>query len=148
VTVSVIVLTPIILIVGGVLLAKRYRRRSRLRTDDPVLRVRGAWANVTDSLVDAGLAIAPSWTDDRIADSAGAVAIGAPHETHRLAAMSSTVTFGTRSPDEAHRLADDAASTAAAVEAAIRRSRTRWQRARWRLSLRSFRPSTRSPVTP
>jgi hypothetical protein len=148
VTVSAIVLTPIILLVGGLLLAKRYRRRSRLRTDDPVLRVRGAWANVTDSLVDAGLAIAPSWTDDRIADSAGAVAVGVPHETHRLAAMSSTVTFGTRSSDEARRLADDAATTAAAVEAAIRRSRTRWQRARWRLSLRSFRPSTRSPVTP
>jgi hypothetical protein len=148
VTVSAIVLTPIILLIGGVLIAKRYRRRSRLRTDDPVLRVRGAWANVTDSLVDAGLAIAPSWTDDRIADSAGAVAVGVPHETHRLAAMSSTVTFGSRSPDEARRLADDAASTAAAVEAAIRRSRTRWQRARWRLSLRSFRPSTRSPVVP
>jgi hypothetical protein len=148
VTVSAIVLTPIILLVAAVLLAKRYRRRSRLRADDPVLRVRGAWANVTDSLVDAGLAIAPSWTDDRIADSAGAVAVGVPHETHRLAAMSSTVTFGSRSPDEARRLADDATSTAAAVEAAIRRSRTRWQRLRWRLSLRSFRPSTRSPVTP
>ena len=148
VTVSAIVLTPIVVLIGGVLLAKYLRRRSRLRTDDPVLRVRGAWANVTDSLVDAGLAIGPSWTDDRIADGAGAVAVGAPHETHRLAAMSSTVTFGTRSVDEVRRLADDAASTAALVESAIRRSRTRWQRARWRLSLRSLRPSTRSPVVP
>ncbi|TDT18547.1 transglutaminase superfamily protein [Ilumatobacter fluminis] len=146
-TVSAVVLLPIVVIVGGILLLKLRRRRERLRAADPAARVRGAWANTTDSLVDAGLTIGPSWTDDRIADSSSAVVAGVPHETRRLAAMSSAVTFGTRPNEEAARLADDAARTASAIDAAIRASRTRWERLRWRLSLRSLRRATRSPVT-
>ena len=144
--VSASVLLPIALLVGVVLLIKLRRRRARLRSSDPVERVRGAWANTTDSLVDAGLRIGPAWTDDRIADSSTAVVIGAPHETRRLAAMSSAVTFGSRPAEEAARLADDAARTASAIDAAIGASRTRWERIRWRLSLRSIRRATRSPV--
>ena len=146
-TVSAIVLLPIAAVVGAVLFVKWRRRRDRLRSSDPRLRVRGAWANVTDSLVDAGLTISPAWTDDRIADQSASVVVGVPHETRRLAAMSSAVTFGTRPPDEQRRLADDAMSTARVIDEAIRRSRTRWQRLRWRLSLRSLRRPTRSPVT-
>ena len=44
------------------------------------------------------------------------------------------------------RLVDDAVSTSGAVDDAIRSAQTRWQRIKWRLSLRSLRPSTRSPV--
>jgi len=147
-TVAAVVLVPVLAIVGLVLFVKWRRRRERLRAPDPSARVRGVWANVTDSFVDAGLAIAPSWTDDRIADNSSEVVRGVPHETRRLAAMSSAVTFGTRSREEATRLADDAEVTAQAIDAAIRRSRTRWERLRWRLSLRSLRASSRSPVNP
>lgn len=147
VTVSAIVLLPIALLVGAILAVKVRRRRARLRAGDPAERVRGAWANTTDSLVDAGLTIGTSWTDDRIADSSASVVAGVPHETRRLAAMSSAVTFGSRPNEEASRLADDAARTSAAIDAAIRASRTRWERLRWRLSLRSLRRATRSPVT-
>jgi hypothetical protein len=106
--------------------------------------VRGAWANTTDSLIDAGLSIAPSWTDDTIALHAASVAASMPHEARRLAAMSTAMTFGR--VDDAPRLVEDALMMSAAVDAAIRSSRTVWQRFRWRLSLRSILPATRSPV--
>jgi len=142
------VLGPILLVVGLILLVKWRRRQRRLRASDPVVRVRGIWANTTDALVDAGLTIAPSWTDDTIAERSGAVMVAAPHEARRLAAMASAVTFGSPSRDAAGQLAADASTTASSIEDAIRASRTRWQRMRWRLSLRSLRRSTRSPVTP
>ena len=145
---SAIVLTPVLVFVAVVLFLKWRRRRARLGAADPSQRIRGLWANVTDALVDAGMSIAPSWTDDRIADGSGEFVAGVPHETRRLAAMSSAVTFGTRTAEESEHLAADATSTAAAVIAAIGRSRTRWERTRWRLSLRSLRRSTRSPVVP
>jgi hypothetical protein len=68
----------------------------RLRHPDPAHRVRGAWANVTDALVDAGLTIGPAWTDDRIARGAAPLAPSAPHELRRLAAMATAMTFGDR----------------------------------------------------
>lgn len=142
------VLAPAALVIGLILWVKWRRRRSRLRANDPADRVRGAWANATDSLVDAGLVIPPSWTDDHIAESAASVVAGVPHETRRLAAMSSAMTFGVRRGSAPGQLADDAAATSASIDAAIRAGRSRWERARWRLSLRSIRRSTRSPVTP
>jgi len=60
--------------------------------------------------------------------------------------MSTQVTFG--STQRAAALADDAVLTSEAVDQAIRSDRTRWKRITWRLSLRSFLRSTRSPVAP
>lgn len=135
---------PFVLVVGTIV-GLKWRRRRRRRTDpDPVRRIRGVWANVTDGLVDAGLSIAPSWTDDRIAGAAAATAPGVPHELRRLAAMATQVTFG--STARADNLADDAVRTARTVDLAIRADRTRWRRAGWWLSLRSLRRATRSPV--
>ncbi|MFP5489542.1 MAG: transglutaminase-like domain-containing protein, partial [Acidimicrobiia bacterium] len=139
-------LLPILVVVGTILGAKWWRRRRRLRHPDPEHRVRGAWANVSDALVDAGLSIGPAWTDDRIARGGAQLAPSVPHELRRVAAMETAVTFGFR--DDAWRLVDDAASTSRSIEAALRGERTRWQRIRWRLSLRSLRRSTRSPVVP
>jgi transglutaminase-like putative cysteine protease len=136
---------PIATVVGAIMMLKWTRRRRRLRVVDPAARIRGAWANATDSLIDAGLTIAPSWTDDRIASNAALLAPSAPHEARRLAAMSTAMTFG--STGDGWRLVDDAVSTSGAIDAAIRSERTRWQRLRWRLSLRSLLGSTRSPVT-
>lgn len=142
--VTALAVSPLLLVVAVILALKWQRRRRRLRDPDPARRVRGAWANATDALVDAGLTIAPSWTDDRIAVGAAELAPTAPHELRRLAAMSTAVTFGPR--QHADRIVDDAAATSRLVESALRADRTRWQRIRWRLSLRSFRPSTRSPI--
>ncbi len=140
---------PFVALFGSVLALKRRRRRSRLQADDPFTLVRGVWANTTDALVDAGLSIAPAWTDNRIAEHAAALAPAAPHEMRRLASMSTSVTFGATTIDTdttAWRLVDDAMSTSDAVLAAIRLPLTRWQRIRWLFSLRSLRRSTRSPV--
>ncbi|HTH06673.1 MAG TPA: hypothetical protein VL916_12415, partial [Ilumatobacteraceae bacterium] len=135
---------PILVGVGGILGMKWSRRRRRLRGNDPARRITGAWANTTDSLVDAGLTIGPSWTNDRIADEGAVVAPAAPHEMHRLAATATAITFGADAEDT-HR-ADDAIATSRTVDLAILAGRTRWQRVRWRLSVRSLRKRTRSPV--
>jgi hypothetical protein len=135
---------PFLLAVVGILGVKWARRRRRLRADDPARRIAGAWANTTDSLVDAGLTIGPAWTNDRIAEEANDVAPSAPHEVRRLAATATAITFGEESEDW-HRV-DDALATSRTVDLAILADRSRWQRIRWRLSLRSLRRATRSPV--
>lgn len=137
-------LLPLLIVMGAILALKWRRHRRRLRHPDPALRVRGAWANVADALVDAGLTIGPAWTDDRIARGAAPLAPAAAHELRRLAAMATAMTFGDQR--DAWRLVDDATATSNSVVAAVRDERTRWQRIRWRLSLRSLRPRSRSPV--
>lgn len=143
-TTAIVAVGPLVLIAGAILAVKWRRRRARLRSADPVAKVRGAWANTTDSLVDAGLVIAPAWTDRRIASSAAPLAPTVPHEMRHLAAIATMVTFGPT--DDGWRVVDDAISTSRAIDEAIRAGRTRWQRLRWRLSLRSLRRATRSPV--
>lgn len=141
-------LTPIVLAIGAIVAIKWSRRRRRLTVADAAGRVRGAWANTTDVFVDAGVTIARAWTDDRIADQAAVLAPSIHHESRRLAAMSSSVTFGRPSRDDVQRLASDAAATADRIAATIASGLTRRQRIRWRLSLRSLRARTRSPVVP
>jgi hypothetical protein len=135
---------PFLVAIGGILGIKWTRRRRRLRANDPARRITGAWANTTDSLVDAGLTIAPAWTNDRIAEEATEIVPTAPHEVSRLAATATAITFGEET-DDWHRV-DDAVTTARTVDHAIRDNQSRWQRIRWRLSLRSLRRTTRSPV--
>jgi hypothetical protein len=139
------VVLPVAAFAGVVLVVKWRRRRRRLRAPDPARRIVGAWANVTDWLVDAGLTIAPSWTDDVIAQHALAALPGVPRDVHRLATAATAMTFGPPVAGAGH--ADDAAAVARSVELAIRDERSRWQRIRWRLSTRSLRSRTKSPVT-
>ncbi len=136
-------LLPVALAVATILSVKALRRRRRRRAATAAECVRGMWANTTDALVDAGLTIQTSWTDDHIAVQGANVAPFAQHEIRRLAALATSATFG---PPADHTSAANAAHTELAVEAAIASRLTRWQRWRWRLSLRSLRPSTRSPV--
>lgn len=124
--------------------AKRRRRRRRLSALRPADRVRGAWALATDALVDAGQDIDRSLTDSEIARGGGVLVEDAQGDLIRLAGMSSAATFG--DPDEPDRLADEAAECLGAVESALGADRGRVRRLRWRLSLRSLRASTRSPV--
>ena len=137
---------PFLIAIGTILGIKWNRRRRRRRALDPALRIRGVWANATDSLVDAGMMIGSSWTDDRIAADAVQLAPTVPHEMRRLAAMATQMTFGPTT--RAAALADDAVLTSDAVDQAIRADRTWWQRVQWRLSLRSLRQATRSPIDP
>ncbi len=138
------VVAPLIgaaLLVAGL---KRRRRRRRLSAPRPADRVRGAWALATDALVDAGQNIDRSLTDDEIARGGEVLVEGAQGNLIRLASMSSAATFG--DPDEPDLLADEAVECLGAVEFALGSSRGRVRRLRWRLSLRSLRASTRSPV--
>ncbi len=139
-----VILLPALIAAGLIVGAKYRRRRRRLRAPDPADRIRGAWASATDALVDAGLDIGRSNTDSEIARGGASFAPDASPQLRRLATMSSSATFGTpRHPDL---LADDAASCLGSVEQAVTAERTRLQRLRWRLSLRSLRRATRSPV--
>ena len=111
----------------------------------PTERIRGAWASATDALVDAGLDISQSATDGEIVGASEPLVADARRHLHRLAALSGAATYG--SPQHPDLLAEDAARCLGAVEESMAAERTRWQRIRWRLSLRSLRPATRSPVT-
>ena len=139
-----VLFVPLLCGAGAILGAKHLRRRRRRRAAVPTDRIRGAWASASDDLVDAGLRIPPSSTDIEIATSAEALALGAQRELHRLAALNGAATFGT--PTRSDLLAQDAAACLASIDGAIAADRTRWQRIRWRLSLRSLRSTTRSPV--
>jgi hypothetical protein len=127
-----------------VLLAKFRRRRQRIGSGTPAQRIAGAWAVATDRLVDAGLTIAPSATNGDIATSGALLVASAHRELIQLATLSSAVTFG--SPAETDFLVQDAAAHLSQVETAMAEVRTRGEQLRWRLSLRSLRPGTRSPV--
>ena len=139
------VLLPFTVAAMLILGAKHRRRRRRLGASDAADRIRGAWASATDVLVDAGLRIGAAHTDAEIAGRSAAFAPDASVELRRLATMSSAATFGMpRHPDL---LSQDAVSCLETVEQELSAERTRWQRWRWRLSLRSLRAATRSPVT-
>lgn len=134
------------LIAAGLIVGMKYRRRQRrLRAPDPVGRIRGAWASATDALVDAGLDIAASASDSEIAGHGSPFVPDASPELRRLATMSSAATFG--SPRHIDLVAQEAVSCLGSVERAVISDTTRRQRLRWRLSLRSLRPATRSPVS-
>jgi hypothetical protein len=141
----VLIVLPLAIVAGLIVGAKYRRRKRRLTAPDPADRIRGAWASATDALVDAGLDIDASTTNSEIAVDGAPFAPDASPQLRRLATMSSAATFGTpRHPDI---LADDAASCLAKVEQAVWSVGTRWQRMRRRLTVRSLRRATRSPVT-
>jgi hypothetical protein len=68
----------------------------------------------------------------------------AQRELIQLATLSSAVTFG--SPAETDFLVQDAVAHLSQVETSMAKVRTRGERLRWRLSLRSLKRGTRSPV--
>ncbi|MET0663288.1 MAG: transglutaminase domain-containing protein, partial [Ilumatobacteraceae bacterium] len=139
-----VLVVPLLLGAGAILGAKYHRRRRRRKADEASERIRGAWASATDDLVDAGLLIPQSSTDVEIATCAEVLAPGARRELHRLAALNGAATFGM--PTRADLLAQDAAACLTSIDGAIVNERSRWQRLRWRLSVRSLRSTTRSPV--
>lgn len=143
-TVGGILFLPLLIAALVILGMKRRRRRRRLAAGRAEARVVGAWAAATDRLVDAGLTIESAATNGDIAVAGSPLAAGAERELHRLASLSSAVTFG--APPRPDLLADDASSCLDHVERTMTEDRTRSARLRWKLSLRSLRRSTRSPV--
>lgn len=136
-------LIPVLVFVLIVLGAKRRRRRKRL-SGPPGARVRGAWSLATNALVDGGMTISTGNTNNEIAHGSAPFAPEAQPEVHHLAALASTTTFG--DPLNPEHLASDATSCLNRVENTMRAARTRRERVRWRLSLRSLRRRTASPV--
>ncbi len=134
---------PILLIVG-LILGIKWRRRRRRLSGPPAERIRGAWAIATNALVDGGMTIATSDTNNEIADDAVGYVPTAHREVRRLATLASATTFG--DPARPDLLAEDATACLGQVEASMAESRSLWQRTRWRLSLRSLRRRTASPV--
>jgi hypothetical protein len=139
-----VVVLPLLLAAGLILGVKYRRRKRRLGAQDPTERIRGAWASATDALVDAGLHIDTSATDAEIAADGAQLVTNSSAQLRRLATMSSAATFGR--PHRPDVLAEDAWSCLSSIEQGVVAVRTRWQRVRWRLSLRSLRSATRSPV--
>ncbi|WP_041298461.1 transglutaminase domain-containing protein [Ilumatobacter coccineus] len=136
-------LVPLLLLVA-LILGVKWRRRRRRLSGPPDTRIRGAWTVATNQLVDAGMSIGPAATNNEIADGGVEFAPTADRELHRLAVLASAATFGR--PARPDLLAEDANACLGQVEHSLAAERTRWQRIRWRLSLRSLRSSTRSPV--
>lgn len=136
-------LVPLLLLVA-LILGVKWRRRRRRLSGPPDKRIRGAWNVATSQLVDAGMSIGPAATNNEIADGGVEFAPTADRELHRLAVLASAATFG--QPARPDLLAEDANACLGQVEQSLVSERTRWQRIRWRLSLRSLRSSTRSPV--
>ena len=137
-------ITTLILLLVGLILGIKWRRRRHRLSGAPPERIRGAWAVATNALVDGGMTIATSDTNDEIADDAVGFVPTAHREIRRLATLASATTFG--HPARPDLLAEDAAVCLGRVEASMSESRTFWQRTRWRLSLRSLRSRTASPV--
>jgi hypothetical protein len=138
------ILLPLLALAATILLTKFRRRRRRIRSGTPAQRIAGAWAVATDRLVDAGLTIARSSTNEEISTAGAPLAANAQRELAQLATLSSAVIFG--NPAGIDFLVEDAVLYLDKVETSMAEVRTRGEQLRWRLSLRSLRPSIRSPV--
>jgi len=141
--VSGIVLLPLLIVVM-IILGLKWRRRRRRLSGAPSERIHGAWQEATDHLVDAGLSIGAAMTNDEIARAGRPHAPGAIRELERLATLSTAVTFG--DPARPDLLADDASTCLDVVEESVDTGRSLRFRMRRRLSVRSLRSMTRSPV--
>jgi hypothetical protein len=134
----------LLLIAAFILGAKWRRRRNLLMASEPGDRINGAWRVATMRLVDAGLTFTGSDTNHEIAAAGSSEVPTAQREIHRLATLADASTFG--SPVRADLLAEDAWRCLGQVEASMAESRDWRRRTVWRLSLRSLRRSTASPV--
>jgi hypothetical protein len=121
-----IVLAPFLLIV----VAKWRRRRLRRTASTPLARIRGGWQEYADAVVDHGYEPPPLATRREIAATVGG---GKPAV---LAAVADRAVFAPTDP-----LAEDADKVWRAVNdlnAKLDADRTRWERVKARISLRSF----------
>jgi hypothetical protein len=141
--VGLFVLLPLVAVVLTIILIKR-RRRVGLRSSDPGRRVVTAWALASDALVDAGAQLRHSTTNAELAAIGAEVQPAAASPLRTLSRHAdSTVFSATRVPPE---VAQHAVTALREIERSIARSSSWSWRARWWVSTRSLRRSTRSPL--
>ncbi len=136
-------LVPVALF-AALVLGTKWRRRRRFLSGPPSDRIRGAWSVATSAFVDAGMSIAASDTNREIATDAVDYAPDSRREVDRLSTLATATTFG--QVRDAELWAQDASVCLGHVETSMTEARTFWQRLTWRLSLRSLRRRTASPV--
>ncbi len=136
-------LVPVLLAIG-LILGIKWRRRRRQLSGAATDRIMGAWKVATSRLIDAGMTIPSAATNSQIANDATPLLAHGHREVRRLADLASATTFG--SPARPDLLAADAEACLTAVETSLASARTPLDRLRWRLSLRSLRRKTSSPV--
>jgi TgpA N-terminal domain/Transglutaminase-like superfamily len=125
--VILVLLSPFLLIMFG----KSRRRKLRRRAATPLAQINGGWQEFEDSVVDHGIEPPRSATRSEVATTVGGT------RTAVLAAVADRATFGPDDPDEKE--ADLVWRSVTELTAALDSGRTRWQRLRARISLRSLR---------
>jgi hypothetical protein len=125
--VIVILLSPFLL----VLIAKSRRRRLRRRAPSALGQISGGWQEFEDSVLDHGLEPPLAATRSEVARTVGGT------KTAVLAAVADRATFGPGDPDDNE--ADLVWRSVDELTTALDAGRTRWQRLRARISLRSLR---------
>lgn len=122
-----------------VLAAKARRRRLRRRSGSPLSRVEGGWQEFADAALDHGYAPPPLPTRTELASTVG----GMPSLI--LASVVDRATFSPKAPTDG-----DAASVWQAVDelrGSLSESRTRWERVKAAVSVRSFRSARQRRLT-
>ncbi len=122
-----VLLSPFLLI----LIAKSRRRKLRRRAPSALAQISGGWQEFEDSVLDHGIEPPRAATRSEVAHTVGGT------RTAVLAAVTDRATFGPDDPDE-----NEASLVWRSVEEltnALDSGRTRWQRLRARISLRSLR---------
>lgn len=130
--VIVILLSPFLLI----LIAKSRRRKLRRRAPTALAQISGGWQEFEDSVLDHGLEPPRAATRSEVARTVGGT------RTAVLAAVTDRATFGPGDPDD-----NEAVLVWRSVEeltTALDSGRSRWQRIRARISLRSLRGQSES----
>jgi hypothetical protein len=125
--VILILLSPFLLI----LIAKSRRRKLRRRAPSALAQISGGWQEFEDSVLDHGIEPPRAATRSEVAQTVGGT------RTAVLAAVTDRATFGPDDPDEGEALL--VWRSVEELTTALDSGRTRWQRLRARISLRSLR---------
>lgn len=137
-------LVVVLLLFATFVRGRKALRRRGLRAADPVRRVTTAWTLATDALVDAGATLHASQTNAELV-AAGAVARPAVEQPlDGLRRHADATSYTTLPVPVAH--ADDAVRLLTEIESGLTADASLRWRLRWRLSTRSLRKRTQSPL--
>ena len=125
--VILVLLSPFLII----LVAKSRRRKLRRRAPSPLAQISGGWQEFEDSVLDHGIEPPRAATRSEVAGAVGGA------RTAVLAAVADRATFGPDDPDDTEAML--VWRSVEELTAALDSGRTRWQRLRARISLRSLR---------
>jgi hypothetical protein len=130
-----VLLSPFLII----LFAKSRRRKLRRRAPTPLAQISGGWQEFEDRVLDHGIEPPLAATRSEVATTVGGT------RTAVLAAVADRATFGPGDPDENE--AELVWRSVNELTAALDSGRTRWERLRARISLRSLRGQSRTGVS-